>query len=344
MCTCMQTDNQCLHQATNHKKPLTITNTRTHFQMNAILLCLRIQAVSWSDGSYRMEGEEEDSCLSFDDMMCAEHIEEKKASRIISRYAQIFDKVEEKDDVEEGKDENVEGFVRGAGSSGREVKVSGREKKGGMSARKAVQRERDGRGDGQVQILYIQMEYCEKTLSDVISNEKLMTTPERLWNLFRQLVAGIAYIHSKGIVHRDLKPKNVFLDFSGDIKIGDLGLARFSAGHRKGDNLDVGDVDDPLAKDEAEEHAETASSTGEMGGQLLGKVHSPALSAMVESQSQDLSSQVGTYLYLAPEVLHGGWDEDQSKRDLFALGIVLFEMWSNFDTLMERIVTLQVLC
>jgi hypothetical protein len=31
------------------------------------------------------------------------------------------------------------------------------------------------------------MEYCEKTLSDVINEKKLHKTPDRLWNLFRQV-------------------------------------------------------------------------------------------------------------------------------------------------------------
>ena len=73
--------------------------------------------------------------------------------------------------------------------------------------------------------------------------------------------------HSKGIVHRDLKPKNVFLDFSGDIKIGDLGLARFSTGHFKGE------ADD-----------------GEDGG-LRGE------SKSMTGDSEDLSAQ-GVYMYV----------------------------------------------
>ena len=35
------------------------------------------------------------------------------------------------------------------------------------------------------------------------------------------------YIHSyKQVLHRDLKPANVFLDNSGNVKLGDFGLAR----------------------------------------------------------------------------------------------------------------------
>lgn len=42
---------------------------------------------------------------------------------------------------------------------------------------------------------------------------------------FRQLIAGIAYCHSKGVAHRDVKPENVLLDGSGNLKLADFGLA-----------------------------------------------------------------------------------------------------------------------
>lgn len=162
----------------------------------------------------------------------------------------------------------------------------------------------------EVQVLYIQMEYCEKTLSEVIAYERLYEAPERLWNLFRQIVSGVAYIHSRGIVHRDLKPKNIFLDFSGDIKIGDLGLARFS--QIKGEHEDG---------EEAHENLVSAAS-----GSLEG---------------DDTSANVGTMLYLAPEVMDSVSSvSDQSKRDVYALGIILFEMWSAFATTMERITSI----
>jgi len=72
--------------------------------------------------------------------------------------------------------------------------------------------------------LYIQMEYCpNQTLRDFI-DEGLLDMDE-VWRLFRQLLEGLAYIHSLGMIHRDLKPSNIFLDSNGDIKIGDFGLA-----------------------------------------------------------------------------------------------------------------------
>ncbi|PVI02725.1 kinase-like protein [Periconia macrospinosa] len=74
-------------------------------------------------------------------------------------------------------------------------------------------------------ILYIQMEFCEKqTLRDLIRRD-LYDDPEEYWRLFRQTLEGLAHIHSHGIIHRDLKPDNIFIDVAKIPKIGDFGLA-----------------------------------------------------------------------------------------------------------------------
>lgn len=41
---------------------------------------------------------------------------------------------------------------------------------------------------------------------------------------FRQIVAAVAYCHSKGFIHRDLKPENLLLDANQNIKLIDFGL------------------------------------------------------------------------------------------------------------------------
>jgi translation initiation factor 2-alpha kinase 4 len=69
------------------------------------------------------------------------------------------------------------------------------------------------------------MEFCEKqTLRDLIRRD-LYEDPEEYWRLFRQMLEGLAHVHSHGIIHRDLKPDNVFIDVAKIPKIGDFGLA-----------------------------------------------------------------------------------------------------------------------
>lgn len=41
-----------------------------------------------------------------------------------------------------------------------------------------------------------------------------------------QMALAMNYVHDKKILHRDLKTQNIFLTSSGDIKIGDFGIAR----------------------------------------------------------------------------------------------------------------------
>ena len=71
-------------------------------------------------------------------------------------------------------------------------------------------------------LLYIQMEYCPRTLRQVLDSGPI--PPDLCWRLFRQVVEGLGHIHSQTVIHRDLTPNNVFFDARGDIKIGDFGL------------------------------------------------------------------------------------------------------------------------
>lgn len=44
--------------------------------------------------------------------------------------------------------------------------------------------------------------------------------------LFKQVIEGLGYIHSKGILHRDIKLDNILLDAKGKVKIADFGVSK----------------------------------------------------------------------------------------------------------------------
>ncbi|WCJ41344.1 protein kinase family protein [Euphorbia peplus] len=144
--------------------------------------------------------------------------------------------------------------------------------------------------------LYIQMEYCPRTLRQVFESYSHFDK-ELAWHLSRQIVEGLAHIHGQGIIHRDLTPNNIFFDARNDIKIGDFGLAKF------------------LKLEQLE--------------------HDTTLPTDTTGVSLDGTGQVGTYFYTAPEI-EQGWPKIDEKADMYSFGIVFFEIWHPFGTAMER--------
>ena len=53
-----------------------------------------------------------------------------------------------------------------------------------------------------IRYLYIQMEYCPKTLRDIIKSNDIFNQTSEIFSLFRQIVEGLQYIHSKSMLHR----------------------------------------------------------------------------------------------------------------------------------------------
>lgn len=42
----------------------------------------------------------------------------------------------------------------------------------------------------------------------------------------KQILQGLAYLHSKNVAHRDLKPPNILVNAEGVVKVADFGLAK----------------------------------------------------------------------------------------------------------------------
>jgi len=72
--------------------------------------------------------------------------------------------------------------------------------------------------------IYMVLEYCPggELFDYIVDRDRLCEAESR--KFFRQIVAGVAYIHEAGYAHRDLKPENILIDDDHMLKLIDFGL------------------------------------------------------------------------------------------------------------------------
>ncbi len=122
---------------------------------------------------------------------------------------------------------------------------------------------------------------------------------QREYNLHRlvSIVARIAetlhFAHERGVLHRDIKPENIMLGDYGEIHLVDWGLARVD---RLPDGEDLEDA----------EQVATARSS--------------------EGLQTEHGSLKGTLAYMSPEQARGAVHDLDPRSEVFALGLVLYEI------------------
>ena len=79
--------------------------------------------------------------------------------------------------------------------------------------------------------IYIIMEYIEgRDLYTFINNNMNMNIKieeEKLWNICKQCLDGLVYLHKKGIIHRNINPSNLLMNDKGEIKYCDFKYSSF---------------------------------------------------------------------------------------------------------------------
>jgi eukaryotic-like serine/threonine-protein kinase len=144
-------------------------------------------------------------------------------------------------------------------------------------------------------ITFLVMEYLEgETLLARLEKGPLPLEPAL--KIGREIADALESAHRQGIIHRDLKPANVMLTKAG-AKLMDFGLAK------------------PKLSIPSQTAGPFTPSTPTMSLASLTSASSPLTQK---------GSIVGTFQYMAPEVLQGA--EADARSDIFSLGCVLYEM------------------
>jgi serine/threonine protein kinase len=142
---------------------------------------------------------------------------------------------------------------------------------------------------------FLVMEYLEgQTLA-----ERLVKGPlpiEQVLKIGTEIAQALEKAHQHGIIHRDLKPANIMLTKAG-AKLMDFGLAK--------------------------PKISIASKAVEAFTPSTPTMNLASLTAAVSPLTQK-GSIVGTFQYMAPELLQGA--EADARSDLFSFGCVLYEM------------------
>jgi serine/threonine protein kinase len=144
--------------------------------------------------------------------------------------------------------------------------------------------------DPYAEVPYLAMEYVPGSSLRPLIEKKSLLIPQAV-SVMRQVLTGLKYAHEHGVIHRDIKPENILI-------------------HERAfaDGYDV----------------EGVVKITDFG---LGKAANNAMGSIAYSASLNTPAAkeiAGTLEYMAPEQRTGS--EPQSKSDLYACGVMLYEM------------------
>jgi len=114
--------------------------------------------------------------------------------------------------------------------------------------------------------------------------------------VFERVAETVAFAHASGIVHRDLKPSNVMVGQFGEVLVLDWGVARVLARAHEANVAGARPTD---------RHSNTP----------------------IDGTSE--GTRIGTAGFMAPEQAHGDSSSAGPPADVYALGALLFWMWTG---------------
>lgn len=146
------------------------------------------------------------------------------------------------------------------------------------------------------------------TLRDRIEDEGQMSFSV-IHKVVMELLDAVSYAHDRGILHRDLKPANILLAEEG-ILVADFGLAKAVEG-------------DGLQEKLQQSLLETRVTSSVWGMEDdLGDIES----TLPEVKSSRAEAVIGTLLYMAPELRPPNPEEHSVQSDLYAVGLIVYQM------------------
>lgn len=171
-------------------------------------------------------------------------------------------------------------------------------------------------------IVSIMMDYAPRSLRDVVTECGGLSYP-LVAHYGRQVLSGLAYIHSQGIIHLDVKSANSLVTDTGDVRLSDFGCATLvtlppsQLGGSYGGGVDnSGGIESP--------HELVPVPTAELLTESSKEERVQLRLRMKMQQQRARTRLVGTPCMLPRELLLG--ELPSSSTDVYAFGGLLIEL------------------
>ena len=216
--------------------------------------------------------------------------------------------------------------------------------------------------------LLIQMEFCGKTLRDMLRHiggrqrhprtidssvavaadgQKTMMSDgqyvDHVLRVMLQVAKALDHVHEvHGMVHRDLKPQNIFVMRNAKDATPQAYGSDWHHCLTGTEIVKLGDFGLSRHTSARVEDAKTSGAAAVAEGALspIATRKKQLMDAANAQNQEQMSSGVGTLLYMSPEQAEARVYD--AKTDIFSLGVIFFELGARvFSTMMERIATLK---